>query len=267
MTRRLALSSMVPIVEQSVESIYRDQDVETVGRGIPGNLLLLRGMCASDPDNRDLWALTSQLYFYYALGFVEDEDEDHAKLVYQTGFDLGREALARQGWFHLDRDVDQFRADLEKAGGDDFPLLFWTLANWTKWIQLNINDPSVLILLPYAEVALETVLTINPEYFEGIPYAMIGILEASKPVLSGGDPDAARDHFEKAFAVSDRKLLIFQLFYAQYYCRAVLDEEGFEESLNEVLDAPPDLKPEYRLLNEVAKRKAAALMERMDDLF
>jgi hypothetical protein len=266
-SRRIAVSSMVPIVENTVESLYRDQDVETVGRGIPGNLLLMRGLCASDPGNRDLWALTSQLYFYYAVGFVEDEDPDHASLLYERGFELGNEALGRRGWFDLDLDFDTFRSRLEKAKGDDLPLLFWTLANWTKWIQLRLNDPAVLVDLPYAEAALERVLTLDADYFLGMPHAMIGTLKASKPVLSGGDPESARADFERAFASSGRRLLMFQVFYAQSYCRAVLDEECFEESLQEVLDAPHDLAPEYRLLNEVARRKATALMEQMDDLF
>jgi hypothetical protein len=96
---------------------------------------------------------------------------------------------------------------------------------------------------------------------------MRGTLEASKPVVTGGDPEVAREHFERAFAISERKLLIFHVFYAQYYCRSQLDEEAFDETLREVLEAPADLKPEYRLLNEVARRKASNLMEQRDDLF
>ena len=116
-------------------------------------------------------------------------------------------------------------------------------------------------------MALDRVLELDPGYFLGMPHVMRGTLEASKPVVTGGKPEIAREQFDQAFAISGRKLLIFQVFYAEYYCRQQLDEEGFVAALREVLDAPPDLEPEYRLLNEVAKKKAAILMERKDELF
>ena len=46
-----------------------------------------------------------------------------------------------------------------------------------------------------------------------------------------------------------------------------MDEELFKRLLTEVLDAPADALPEARLANEVAKRKAKALLEKTDDLF
>lgn len=265
--RRMAISEMVPVLECSVEAIYRDQDVETVGLGIPSNLLLLRGLCETNPKNRDLWALTIQLYFYYGVGYVEDEDPERAKLVFEQALSLGRRAMERRGWITPSDDIDAFRRRLEKVDRGDVPLLFWSLANWTKWIGANLNDPAALADLPLAEVALDRVLQLDAGYFLGIPHVMRGTLEASKPVLTGGDPEIARRHFEQAFAISERKLLIFHVFYAQYYCRSQLDAEGFEETLREVLDAPADLKPAYRLLNEVARRKASSLMEQKDDLF
>ena len=265
--RRVAISEMVPVLECSVEAIYRDLDVETVGLGIPSNLLLLRGLCETDPSNRDLWALTIQLYFYYGVGYVEDEDPERAKLVYAQGLSLGRRALERRRWITPFDDADAFQERLRKLDRDDVPLLFWTLANWTKWIGENLDKPSALADLPLVEVALERVLELDGDYFRGMPHLMRGTLESSKPVLTGGRPEIARDQFEQAFAISDRKLLIFHVFYAQYYCRQQLDEEGFEAALREVLEASPDLEPDFRLLNEVARRKAAALMEQKDDFF
>ena len=266
-TRRVAISSMVPLIEKTVEAIYRDQDIETVGKGMPGNLLLVRGMCESDPGNRELWAMGCQLYFYYGIGFVEEEDPGQAELVYAEGLALGQRWLSRKGWFRPDERMTLFRKGLEKAGRADAPILFWMLANWVSWINLRVNDPAALAQLPYAEGALERVLELDPTYFHGMPHVMLGTLQASKPVLIGGKPEQAQQQFEEAFAISGRKLLIFQVLYAQSYCRQTLDQEGFVQALEEVLRAPADLEPEYRLLNEVAKRKAARLMERKDDWF
>jgi hypothetical protein len=62
-------------------------------------------------------------------------------------------------------------------------------------------------------------------------------------------------------------MLLFHVLYAQYYCRQMLDEECFVEHLNQVLEAPDDLLPELRLWNEVARDKAAYLLEIRDELF
>jgi tetratricopeptide (TPR) repeat protein len=265
--RRTAIGSMVPILQKTVEEVYRDQDVETVAAGMPGNLLLLRGLSASDPGRRDLSVLTTQLYFYYGIGFIEDVDPEHASLVYEQGLALGRSALARESWWRPDGSLEDFQRGLEKADEDDVPLLFWTLANWSAWIRGNLDRPDVLAQLPTAEAALERIRQLDATYFHGMPHLLLGTLEASKPVLLGGDPEKARGHFEEALRLSDRKLLIFQVLYAQTYCRQQLDEQGFVQALEEVLQAPQDLAPDYRLLNEVARRKASLLMERKDELF
>jgi hypothetical protein len=266
-TRRLAVSSMIPILEKTVESIYRDQDLETVQKGIPANLLLLRGLCESSPGDAELWAMTTQLYFYYGFGFVEEESADQARLVYLQGRDLGRRSLARRDWFRTDRPLDEFERDLGHARREDVPLLFWTVANWASWINLSMDDPAAVADLPVAEAILRRVLELDGGYFLGLPFALAGTLEATKPVMMGGDPESSRAHFEAAFKAAGRKLLIFQTLYAQYYCRSVLDQEGFVRSLDEVLKAPADIEPDYRLLNEVARRRAARLMEQKDDLF
>lgn len=267
LVRRQAVGTFVPIIEQSVVSVYRDQDLATIEKGVPANLVLIRGLCESDPGNQRLWTLAAQLYFSYAMAFVEDQDPEAAKLPYQQGLSMGQTALARRGWFHPEKDLASFEKGLRKAGKDDVPLLFWTLANWVSWINLDMNDPAALAQLPYAEAALRRVLELDPGFFFGMPHVMLGTLLASKPVIAGGKPEAARGEFEQAFEISKGKLLIYKVFYAQSYCRATLDEVGFETALNEVLTAPADLEPDYRLLNEVAKRKAARLMERKDDWF
>jgi hypothetical protein len=265
--RHAAVGTMVPVFEKTVEEVYRDQDVETVGAGMPGSLLLLRGLCASEPGRRDLWTLTTQLYFYYGIGFVEDEDPEHAERVYAQGLALGRASLERTGWFRPDDDLEAFQRGLRKAGSDDVPLLFWTVANWAAWIRMNLEKPEALAQLPVAEAALDRVLEIDPDFFHGMPHALLGTLQASKPVLAGGDPVKARAHFDEALRLSDRRFLIYQVLYAQFVCRQTLDEDGFDAALQEVLDAPEDIAPEYRLLNEVARRKAARLKEHKDELF
>jgi hypothetical protein len=266
-TRKAAINSMTPIIEQTVESVYRDEDLETVEKGLPANLLLVRGMSEADPGNQRLGALAAQLYFYYGFGFVESEDPQRAALLYGQGVRIGRRVLGKKDWFRPDKDVETFRQGLQNAGKDDVPSLFWLAANWASWINLKLDDPAAIADLPLAEAMLHRVLELDHEYFEGMPEAMAGTLDASKPVLMGGSPEQAKAHFDEAFRISRGRMLIFHTLYAQTYCRQTLDLEGFLKTLQTVLEAPPGLVPEYRLLNELARRRAVRLLEKKDEWF
>ncbi len=265
--RKSAISVMGPMIDKTVKISYRDQDLETVGKALPANLLLIRGMAEEAPGDRDLWSVATQLYYSYGYAFVEDDNPDEAMLIYKQGRDLGTRFLRREGWFKPDRDIVAFERGLEKARREDGPILFWTLSNWVSWINIAQTDPAAVADLPYAEAALGRLLQIDPNYFLGMPHAMLGTLLASKPAIAGGKPEEARKQFDQAFAISGRRLLIFQVLYAQYYCRQVQDADAFVKTLEEVLHTPADVEPNYRLLNEVAKRKAARLMEHKDEWF
>lgn len=269
LARKAAVKSFVPIIEQSVESAYRDRDLATIEAAIPGNLLLMRGLCESGGGDDGLWALTTQLYFAYAMGFIEDTDPDRARLLYAEGLRLGREGLWKQEWFRQAEQAGPLPdpESLRKMEREDVPLLFWTVANWAGWVGVSLSDPEAVAQLPRAQVYLERILELQPEYFEGMPHAMAGAMMTIRPRMFGGDPEGGREHFEQAFRISERRMLMFQVLYARHYCRQVLDEECFDQTLREVLESSPDLNPEYRLFNEVARRQAGHLMEIRDELF
>ena len=98
-TREVAVDSVTPILETALSTTFRDADLETVREGIPGTLLLLRGMAEEYPDRRDLRELTAQSYFSFSMAFVEDSEPDRASLLYQEGWRMGREFLETVDWF------------------------------------------------------------------------------------------------------------------------------------------------------------------------
>ena len=54
--------------------------------------------------------------------------------------------------------------------------------------------------------------------------------------------------------------------YAEFYARYAFDRELFEKTLKDVLAHGGD-RPEFRLMNAAARRRAQGLLERGDDLF
>ena len=97
--QKLAVYSMVPLVDASLREAYASGDIQTVRDAIPGQLMLLRGVCRSDPDRVETWTAAVQLYASYALIFIEDEDPQRAARLYAEGKDLGLRFLRRRGWF------------------------------------------------------------------------------------------------------------------------------------------------------------------------
>jgi len=58
-----------------------------------------------------------------------------------------------------------------------------------------------------------------------------------------------------------------RLLFAKTYAVQNQNRELFESQLQAVVNAPPDLFPEQRLANEVARKKAAQLLDQIDELF
>ncbi len=268
-TRKIAVGSIQPILDRTVTLTYRDRDVETVREAIPSNLLLLRGLSDAEPENDVLNSLTAQMYYSYGVGFIEDRDPARALLLYEEGLRIGRRSLERRDWYvRAERGAPLPDSQaVARMRREDVPVVMWTLANWASWIALNTTNPEAVAQLPRLQVYLDRALALEPDYFFGLPHVLSGALLSFRPRLFGGDPEKGRAHFEEAFRISGRKMLLFQVYYARYYCRSVLDEQCFDQTLRGVLDAPEDLLPEYRLFNEVARLKAAHLLEIKDELF
>ena len=85
--------------------------------------------------------------------------------------------------------------------------------------------------------------------------------------MFGGNPDKARNHFEKALKITEGKYLLVPLLYSKTYAVHNQDKELFEMQLKKVVEASEDIFPEQRLANQVAKRKAEALLRKIDELF
>ena len=101
-------------------------------------------MAEEYPDRRDLRELTAQSYFSFSMAFVEDSEPDRASLLYQEGWRMGREFLETVDWFKEAEAQRPLPGDgtLAKIDKSDVPLLFWTLANWMRWVSLNLDDPA-----------------------------------------------------------------------------------------------------------------------------
>jgi hypothetical protein len=95
----------------------------------------------------------------------------------------------------------------------------------------------------------------------------MGVLDASRPRVAGGDLDRAQDHFLKAIQLGEGKFLMARIYYADNYARKAFDRELFISILEKVLKTPADITPELTLLNTVAHNKAKEMLDQVDEYF
>jgi hypothetical protein len=268
-TSRLTVDLMVPVLQNTTEVALRSEDPELVGDALPTSILLLEGMLETHPGQRDVAVLASMMYFAYAFGYVEDEDPLRAVALYDRGREVAwrgfadpeTERAVREGTF------DELGAALEDVRLSDAEPLLWVAANWGMWIQQNLEDPGAVADVARVMPLAERVAELDETLFWGMPRILIGTMHASRPVMLGGDPKRSREEFERAFAISDRNLLLGLVFFAKSWCVQSFDAGAFESSLREVLDAEPGTLPEAELLNRIARVKAEALLARSEEIF
>ncbi|MBM3317432.1 MAG: hypothetical protein FJY75_06225 [Candidatus Eisenbacteria bacterium] len=266
---RLVVTATAPLMDASVEEIFRSGDVETARRGLPGQILLLRGLCRCDPDRLETWTMAAQLYASYAIVFVGEEDPDYAGQLYREGRDLGLRYLRRIAWFDAawSEGPDELRAQIvARRPMELVPLLTWTAACLGQHVLANQDRPREMLDLPYVHAMIEAAIDLDGGYFYGMPHVVKGMILATVPQGLGGNLEEADRYFRAAMELSGGRFLLHAVLYAQSVCTAALDKERFVATLEEVLRAPEEL-PEARFMNVVAKERAARLLARRKELF
>jgi len=256
--------SMDPIMEDMSSVVNMSNDVDLIRDGLPASLIQMDGFIKSDPNNK-LLLKAAESYFGYAFSFVEDVNRPRASALYLKAREYALRALKKYRQF--DEQAPDLNDMLANCGKQDVPALYWAAGSWLAWIGLNVDNPEAIMDIPKVEAMLDRVIELDETYYYGMAYAMLGGLYASQPKNMGGNPEKANKQFQKAFNISGSKLLAAQLMYAKFYAVQIQDKALFVNTLSEIIATPVNFFPERNLANEVAKRKAKDLLEKVDTLF
>jgi tetratricopeptide (TPR) repeat protein len=256
--------SMDPIMDDMSSAVNMSSDVDLMRDGLPASLIQIDGFIKSDPNNKILLR-GSESYFGYAFSFVEDVNKPRASALYLKARDYALRVLKKNRQF--DEEANDLNEVLSKCTRKDVPALYWAAGSWLAWIGLNVGNPEALMDLPKVEAMLQRVIELDETYYYGMAHAMLGSFYASQPRNMGGNPEKANKHFHKAFNISGSKLLAAQLMYAKFYAVQIQDKALFVKTLSDIIATPVNFFPERNLANEVVKRKAKDLLEKVDNLF
>ena len=282
---KMTANQTASIFVKAAPAYDRESDLELAERATLSNLKMLEGILEVAPDNADLLLLTSSSFSRYAFGFIEDKIEianeqndiegkkrlvNRAVDFYERGKAYGLRLLAqsrKQFPESVNQDMEKFSAELGKLEKKHAPALFWTANAWGSIINLQQHKPERLIELPRVELMMQRVLELDESVFFGGAHLFYGIYYGSRPKFFGGDPEKAKQHLERAVEISNGRYLMAKFLLVKYYAAPNKDRELFENTLQEIISAPPDLFPEQRLANELAKRRAERWLKRKDEFF
>lgn len=266
---RVALKSTAAVLERGRPATLEEPDWRLGREAMAAQLKLAETLLASEPGHRGLRRLAAEGFGGSAFLFVEDEDAARAKGLYLRGRDHALAALALKPAFRglKDAPLDAFEAALKGAGKDDLPDLFWAGFSWAGFINLSKDDAAALADLPKAVALVKRAYELDPTFQFAGADLFFGVYYASRPALLGGSPAKAKTHFEWAHKITRGRYLMTHYLNARWYAVAVQDRELCRQLLTKVLESPSGELPLARLSDEAAKKKAAALMEKLDDYF
>jgi len=267
-SKTMTVAATASLLEDIAKSAYRQSDLRLIREGMPAYLMLIDGMVEAVPDNKRLLINAAQAYASFASAFIQDEDQDYARVLYARAKEYGLRALQKIGMLDPDsKPFEAFEADMDRLSKKDVPYIFWAASCWGNWISLSQGSIKALAELPRVEILMKKVLELDEEFYYGGAHIFMGILNGSKPRMAGGNPDLAREHFLKAIELGRGEFLMAYIFYADYYAKKVFDKDIYISSLETALNTPANINPDLTLINTVAHTKAKLMLGEADDYF
>lgn len=253
-----------------LESAIRGySDPQTVASALPAYLMLLEARLEANPDNADLRLTTARLTNTHATLFASNGESPATRRLTTRGLEHARTGACAttSNLCDLGRiDFDTFEARIEQLSRRDLPAVYVLATSWVSWIDAHSDDFHALADLPRVETLLDWVVECEPGHDDGAAWIYLGVLHSQRPPAAGGRPELAREYFERARAGSEGRNLLINVFMADSYARLLFDRDLYVELLEEVVASDIDV-PEYRLANQVARQRAAEMLEKTEAIF
>jgi hypothetical protein len=247
-------------------AILNQDDPALVESGVPAYLLLLDGLISESPDNGALLSAGAQLFALYGSRFAPPERAvaltAKARRYGERAICLAHEPACE--WSGAD--YDTLVSQLQSVRPKDIDALYSFAVGWLSHLDATSEDWTAVAELPWVQAVLERALALDEGYENGAVHGYLGILNSLRPPALGGKPDVAREHFERAVALSGGRDLSIKVEYAKRYARLVFDQELHDRLLTDVLNAPVDA-PRMTLFNVMARQEAQTLLASSREYF
>ena len=173
------------------------------------------------------------------------------------GLEVNHPGIAER--LRRDPDAAVLELELEDAG-----LALWTGTALGARIGMETDNPEATADLSVMGALLHRSRELDDGVDGGVVYDYLSIYETAR---IGGSLDQAREYYEHALELGPERRPVLWSTWAETGSIANGDRAEFVTLLQQTLDFDIDSQPDGRLLNRVAKERAAWLLENVEDYF
>ena len=278
--KKVAVNNIANALTSGPDVFGRDDDPELVRDALPFGLKTMEGLLEVVPRHRGLLLTLCKGFTEYGYAFVESdanaiENTDYTRASAMRDRALKLYLRARNyGLRGLELDHRRLAQRLKlmpdsavrEIGPKELEMLYWTAASWGSAINLGKDKAEMLADLGVVRALMQRGLQLN-ENFEGGAFHEAMIVLEALPEAMGGSPQRARQHFERAVALSRGMKASPYVTLASTVSVMTQNRAEFQELLEKALAVDPDRDPTRRLETLILQQKARALLQRADDLF
>ena len=255
------------LAENLSSAILNQDDPELVRAGAPSYLLLLDSFVEGSPEDPKILSAGATLYATYGAVFAEDKVRASRLTSRARRYALRAMCETYEpacNW--PDATYDEFVATLDGIGPKKADFLYTYGFASLAYLQAHSSDMNSLAELPQIEALFEHYLDIRSDEVNSSVFTYMGILLTLRPPALGGEPERARQYFEKAIVSTEGKDLSAKVEFARGYAKLLYERELHDRLLNEVLSADP-YQDGFTLSNFLAQEDAVLLLAEADDYF
>jgi TRAP transporter T-component len=277
--KKMGINRMADALTSTASTFARDTDPEFVRQAAPSTLKMVEMLLEDSSSHPGLLMTACSGFTQYSYAFLQSDADaadprspatkelrargaamyERARGYCLRALDVSHPGAARG----LQGDAKAILASMSKA---DVPALYWAGVAWGGSLVLAENSFARIGELVTVRALFARALQLD-EAWEGgtIHEAMIAL--ESLPVLLGGSPARAREHFDRAVALSNGESAFAYVALAAGVAQPAKDRREFERLLRAALAVDVSKRPSIRLANLIAQKRARYLLSQIDRLF
>ena len=277
--KKMGISRMADALTSTASAFTRDNDPEFVRQAAPSTLKMIEMLLEESPSHPGLLMTACSGFTQYAYAFLQSDADaadpasagakelkargaamyDRARAYCVRALELRHAGLGRT----LQGDA---KAALASMSAADVPALYWTGVAWGGALTLTDNQFARIGELATVRALFARALQLDDTWDGGaIHEAMIAV--ESLPMLLGGSPARAKEHFDRAVALSNGQSAFAYVAMATGVAQPARDRREFERLLTAAIAIDVSKRPSLRLANLIAQRRARFLLSQMNRLF
>jgi predicted anti-sigma-YlaC factor YlaD len=281
--KRMAVNKLGDALASGGDTFQTDDDPDLVGQAVPFSLKLMESLLAESPKHKGLLLAASSGFTAYSYAFVDEVADEtagqsldksdalraRAARLYLRAHRFGLRALeVNYPGIGAALDGSGRVAALKKTRKQDVPLLYWTAASLGLAVSASRDNAEMIARLPMVEAMVDRVLDLDESWGQGSVQEFLMSIESIRPGIKPDEQKARlKKFYDRALALSGGGHASTYVSYAENASVPAQNLAEFRSLLGKALEIDTDAKPESRLANLVAQRRARWLLSRTDELF